>query len=1290
MLAAAPELVLGADLPTTSFNRSLMSETGYFSHYSSYAGYELWRTDGTVAGTYMVKDINPTGQSYPSDFFAHRGEVFFLADDGVHGRELWKTDGTEAGTQLVRDIAPGATGAHFEVRGSGVFTALDDRLLFEADGGTGRSQAWSTDGTEAGTEQLLTAPGSNIVFNPKVVGDFAVFSSHLGTFRSDGTAAGTMRIENIQEFWEQGVGFDHAFEDHLGNLWVAGAEESNDVVRLDSVSSLSTAFVVEDMLFYASNSQLWMTKGTPAQTQQITAPAELRAPSIAADTESVRLGDDIYLSADNGGAGKELWKLDVSQLSFELVSDINAGSASASPSGFVVLGDRIYFVANDGLHGTELWISDGTSDGTRMVEDASPGAVGTRFGELIALSSRGALSYFARALNTGEDSATWQLWRSDGTPAGTRQVASDGVFVSQREFLVGISDAVLFVANEPDGDRRLFRSDGSASGTVPLTKSIRGWRHWDATFLEADHFSVNGTLYFNAELIDTSGDIVHTLFRSDGTTSGTFSVFESQRRINPTKFWQVANELVFEVGTDQGAQLWRSDGTREGTVQVQLPRQGTVASLQATGGRALMMLAISPSQSELWGLGDASEPPQLLRTFNSRVPPFVDIKHWKDAWYFQAGDQDSGIELWKSDGTADGTLLIRDINPTGDTAPWIVGMLDDVLLVRVWDGEGYELWATDGTFDGTDRLLDSNPTALATVSGKWFFTADDGMHGDELWATDGTPGGTALVKDINAFEDAGSSIQFIGVLNGQLYFSAYDGPLAGHGAELWKSDGTHGGTSLVRDLTDGSKSTFRPRTTIQSAVLDDRLFFVSTENLSSGIGDVWMTDGSDHGTMPLTDPAVQRASPNRAGLTRVGDALYFFGTQSDRWFLFESDGTPGGTKAVMPISPLAQLAVDDTSAFVITRGATLWAWQRRERVVTLPNGGGDVLIAVEDGNTVVRHNGTTVFSAPRHRLGRLTVEGSSDTERFLVQSSPSATERLGEIALVGGDGDRLEILSAGQAEYVDFRFTTATEGVVSIDHHEIEFSGFEQIVDTTKAEARRFELTTEDDAVVIGDQDRLPMNYSTLSFSTLTLDFLNPSATMSIDANSGDDDVQFTSLDPAFAAAIDVSRAFYNDSQDSVRALADWAVPSQTVVFGNYFIETRQQGIEMTFPIRESVWHVPGSSHPWHNSLHASDVNGDGHVSPIDALAIINALNARQGLRQPLPSAAVPELLDTNRDNELSPIDALVVINYLNRSRPTGEGEAANEPRLGSFTGMPELSNRKRDQWHDDFFARYY
>jgi ELWxxDGT repeat protein len=114
-------------------------------------GQELWSSDGTAAGTVLVKDINP-GPGHASDLlplFPVDGAVFFSADDGSTGNELWKSDGTTKGTVLIKDITPGSAGSH-----PWGLANVSGTLFFTADDGTTGRELWKSDGTAAGTSRL--------------------------------------------------------------------------------------------------------------------------------------------------------------------------------------------------------------------------------------------------------------------------------------------------------------------------------------------------------------------------------------------------------------------------------------------------------------------------------------------------------------------------------------------------------------------------------------------------------------------------------------------------------------------------------------------------------------------------------------------------------------------------------------------------------------------------------------------------------------------------------------------------------------------------------------------------------------------------------------------------------------------------------------------------------------------------------------------------------------------------------------------------------------------------------
>src|SRR5262249_49612199 len=128
---------------------------------------------------------------------------------------------------------------------------------------------------------------------------------------------------------------------------------------------------------------------------------------------------------------------------------------------------------------------------------------------------------------------------------------------------------------------------------------------------------------------------------------------------------------------------------------------------------------------------------------------------------FFTADDGNGTELWKSDGTAAGTTLVKDIFPRD-------------LYVRRF-----------GYYPNS-----SNPGNLTDVDGGQLFPASAGAHATELWKSDGTDAGTVLVKGINACSSYAAHPSNLTDVNGRLFFTATDGT---HATELWKSDGTEAG-----------------------------------------------------------------------------------------------------------------------------------------------------------------------------------------------------------------------------------------------------------------------------------------------------------------------------------------------------------------------------------------------------------------------------------------------------------------------------------------------------------------
>ena len=464
-----------------------------------------------------------------------------------------------------------------------------------------------------------------------------------------------------------------------------------------------------------------------------------------------------------------------------LVKDIRPGTnysgdpGSSFPSSLTEVNGLLYFGAYDRENGGELWVSDGTTDGTQLVADINPD---NSYGNGISSNLRRLAEINGLLYFTADDGESGQeLWVSDGTTQGTKLVAdinSDNsygyVMSSDPRNLTEVNGLLYFSADDGESGYELWVSDGTGEGTR-LVKDIKP-NNSDSDFRNSSFpkrlTEFNGLLYFAAD----DGENGRGLWVSDGTTQGTQLVANISPDTNlPSKNLTEFNGLLYFAAYNQesGQELWVSDGTTDGTQ---------------------LVADIRPNSS------DFGSSPENLTEVNGLL-------------YFAANDGENGVELWVSDGTTQGTRLVADIRPDSrdfgygiNSSPRNLTEFNGLLYFTADDGKnGHELWVSDGTTEGTQLVKDikpnirdfglgngSYPQHLTEFNGLLYFAADDGKNGQELWVSDGTTEGTQLVTDLNTLVDNdgisnSSRPDELTVIGEELYFRANDGE---NGIELFK------------------------------------------------------------------------------------------------------------------------------------------------------------------------------------------------------------------------------------------------------------------------------------------------------------------------------------------------------------------------------------------------------------------------------------------------------------------------------------------------------------------------
>ncbi len=856
----------GSDpIPMRRFEVSLPPGTPeapfYFTAIDDRHGRELWRLrpDGSPE---RLTDVCPGPCDSFDEYGFHYvatledGRAVFKANDGETGDHLWISDGTEQGT---RRLTPRLPAPSVDAVGP---IPLDGYVYFSF-----RDRLWRTDGTPEGTSAFDTDPPTMPLAPHDLlrVGDRIVFWNDLyqgqAMWAVDGTTpTATFLTEGCPDAcrgaWDQlfGLDVDSAGIPRTLVFPLRSASAGRVIAATDGTPSgtrtlqrvcsdgscLSfdlVALAGEHVTFRADWNQVWRTDGTLSGTRRLATlasetwvehlapapgailavtyysglqslwrvPAEENQQPIriepAGGPLSVAWGDSIQpsgpfvFSANSAGFGYEVWRSDGSAAGTSQLDDLVTGPESSSPFIFRSWNGQVYFTADDRRVGRELYATDGTAARTARVADLRGDPDGSRPSDFVDLGGR--VLFLADATNPGQISS---FSNSTGyVPAGDLFAMVDGSAVPILEGrrarnLTRVGNRAFFVAQN-----------------LPP-------REYDSTF------------DFEPWITDGTPEGTHLLAEIAADTKRSYA---RDAILIPTL---QGDRILFFADQIRGAKVWISDGTPEGTDLLTdiHPSWDNVHPDEACPGICsppypptriypresrrlgdhVVFIGRDPSVGEeLWITdGSAAGTHNLLDVVPGAASSYPEgLVALEDSLFFTTGhapsEEDAAIrDLRVTDVSGESTLLASNLGATLGMAPLATtsGLRPPRVAVLTRHDldlgpTGYALWVSDGTPDGTERVatFELPVSQLTAADGLVYFSLQTETGGTELARSDGTPGGTFLVRDLYP-GTRGSSPKILATRGREVVFSATDGRQPDGGTELWVSNGELG---KVRNLS---------------------------------------------------------------------------------------------------------------------------------------------------------------------------------------------------------------------------------------------------------------------------------------------------------------------------------------------------------------------------------------------------------------------------------------------------------------------------------------------------------
>lgn len=513
-------------------------------------------------------------------------------------------------------------------------------------------------------------------------------------------------------------------------LFVTASPSRAQVTQINANNSLQARIplnAVKTIIVSEADSSVWVSEGTPASTIQL-------SPDIRHIAGGVLIGGKYVFSGKTTGTGTELYITDGTAAGTTLLLDIYTGGMGSEPADFTLMNGALYFSAATAAEGRELWKTDGTPGGTTLLKDIVPGAGSSNGINKYNLFTNG--TYLLFAANTAAEGL--ELWTSNGTAAGTvllKNIHAGADSSSPRNFYV-LNNIVLFLARDAANGEELWKTDGTAGGTL-LVKDINAGLGSSASLelfpgFSIPLFSAFHTFNNRAYFIATDGSSTGQMWGTDGITANTTLVKDivpgaSLSYILLVNAVNLPAKFIFPVSDGVSrSELWESDGTPGGTVLfksfspitpgdlplISLPYSfdgvsGTVSQALFQGNKFFFLAGTATEGTELWISDGTLANTSMVKDINPGPANGLDINenisylYTSTFFFFAANDGVNGNELWRSDGTEAGTVMVQDINLNAASAnPELSLVNNGKVFFSATDGNDplTDLFVVDGVF----------------------------------------------------------------------------------------------------------------------------------------------------------------------------------------------------------------------------------------------------------------------------------------------------------------------------------------------------------------------------------------------------------------------------------------------------------------------------------------------------------------------------------------------------------------------------------------------------------------